>query len=216
MSERRHAASLFSHSLKTPLSSVKVGAQLLLKHLRGKVPEKDEQLLEMLVRNATSLEIRINKLVELSSPNDQGLNLDLSLNQLEEIHAMKEGSAEVPAAEAAPAPAPPESRPETGDSSKIVVHADPEIADLIPKFLENRKKDLAALREALERGDFETIRSLGHGMKGAGGGFGFSGITEIGRDLEESAKVANAEEIRKGVDALAAYMSSVEVVYDEL
>ena len=57
MGERRNAASLFSHSLKTPLSSVKVGAQLLLKHLNAKIGEKDQQILEMLLRNATTLEV---------------------------------------------------------------------------------------------------------------------------------------------------------------
>jgi HPt (histidine-containing phosphotransfer) domain-containing protein len=76
-------------------------------------------------------------------------------------------------------------------------------------------KDMEALREALERGDFETIRNLGHMMKGAGGGYGFPGITDIGRMLEESAKAGNAQEISRSIEALSAYMNSVEVVYDE-
>ncbi|HSP07253.1 MAG TPA: histidine kinase dimerization/phospho-acceptor domain-containing protein, partial [Acidobacteriota bacterium] len=66
MGERRNAASLFSHSLKTPLSSVKVGAQLLLKHLGGRLNDKDQQLLELILRNASILEARINKLTEFS------------------------------------------------------------------------------------------------------------------------------------------------------
>lgn len=225
MGERRNAASLFSHSLKTPLSSVKVGAQLLLKHLTGKVSDKDQQLLEVLFRNATTLEVRINQLIELAQIGEDGLELNLSVDQLEVIHSLKEN-------EAAPQPEPVRREeadftdsslkshsaeaPEEVSASKIVVHADPEIADLIPKFLENRIKDIAAIREALERSDFETIRTLGHMMKGAGGGFGFHGITEIGKTLEDSAKASNAEEIQKGVEALAVYMNTVEVVYDEL
>ncbi|HSP06990.1 MAG TPA: Hpt domain-containing protein, partial [Acidobacteriota bacterium] len=104
---------------------------------------------------------------------------------------------------------------ETAAPSKLMIHADPEIADLIPKFLDNRMKDIEALREALERGDFETIRTLGHMMKGAGGGYGFLGITEIGKMLEESARAGNAQDISRGIEALSAYMNSVEVVYDE-
>ena len=121
-----------------------------------------------------------------------GLELNLSLQQLEYLHALKEGS---PPEE----PTPPSSTETTEVSpeqeartcpGKIVVHADPEIADLIPKFLENRLKDIDAIRDALDRGDFDTIRTLGHSMKGAGGGFGFPGITDIGKTLEDSAKAA--------------------------
>ena len=53
------------------------------------------------------------------------------------------------------------------DPNKVVIHADPEIADLIPKFLDNRQKDIAAIESALQQSDFETIRMLGHSMKGA-------------------------------------------------
>lgn len=222
MGERRNAASLFSHSLKTPLSSVKVGAQLLLKHLAGKIGDKDQQLLDVLFRNATTLEVRINKLIELAQTDEDTLELNLSVDQLEVIHSLKNEPAPPepirPEAEAANAQLQSHSAeaPEEVSAFRIVVHADPEIADLIPKFLENRVKDIAAIREALERSDFETIRTLGHMMKGAGGGFGFHGITEIGKTLEDSAKASNAEEIQKGVEALAVYMNTVEVVYDEL
>lgn len=217
MGERRNAASLFSHSLKTPLSSVKVAAQLLLKHLGGRLGEKDQQLLELVLRNATILEVRINKLIDLAGINDENLRLSLSLDELELIHSLKEAAQPAPAPPPPAAEAPVEARPEkVHDPSKIVVQADPEIADLIPKFLENRLKDIVVIREALEQGDFETIRTLGHMMKGAGGGYGFPGITEIGKVLEEAAKAGNAQEIGMGLEALCAYMNSVEVVYDEL
>ena len=97
---------------------------------------------------------------------------------------------------------------------KILVKVDPDIADLIPGFLENRRKDITAMQEALERGDFETVRVLGHSMKGAGGGYGFDAITEIGAALERAAKDRNADEIRLRVDALAAYLDRVEVISD--
>lgn len=99
-------------------------------------------------------------------------------------------------------------------SDAFVIHVDPELADLIPGFLDNRRKDVAAMRAALERNDYETIRVLGHSMKGAGGGYGFDGITEIGASLEQAAKRADAEESRKWVDELSRYLDRVEVVYD--
>jgi HPt (histidine-containing phosphotransfer) domain-containing protein len=97
---------------------------------------------------------------------------------------------------------------------KIIVNVDPEIADLIPGFLENRRKDIKAMDEALSQGDFETIRLLGHSMKGAGGSYGFDAVTDIGKSLEDAAKDNNAKEIQRSVGELAAYLDRVEVIYE--
>ena len=97
---------------------------------------------------------------------------------------------------------------------KIIVYVDAELEDLIPGFLENRQEDIRSIREALEKDDYETIRTLGHSMKGSGGGYGFDAITDIGRSLEMAAKERNAEEIRKRVGELLHYLEHVEVVYE--
>jgi HPt (histidine-containing phosphotransfer) domain-containing protein len=100
-------------------------------------------------------------------------------------------------------------------AAKIVIHADPDIADLIPKFISNRQKDIVAIETALSQNDFEKIRILGHSMKGAGGGYGFHAVSEIGKNLEEAAKDADSDRIRKGILELTEYLRNVEVVYDE-
>ena len=97
---------------------------------------------------------------------------------------------------------------------RIIVNVDPDIADLIPGFLENRRKDIKSMDEALKQGDFETIRVLGHSMKGAGGSYGFDAVTDIGKSLEDAAKNNNAEVIQRSVGDLAAYLDRVEVIYE--
>jgi HPt (histidine-containing phosphotransfer) domain-containing protein len=97
--------------------------------------------------------------------------------------------------------------------AKIIVHVDPDIADLIPGFLENRHKDIKTIGEAVTQGDFETIQILGHSMKGAGGSYGFDAITDIGKSLEQAAKDKDAEGIQRSVQELAIYLDQVEVVY---
>src|SRR2546428_13230380 len=69
---------------------------------------------------------------------------------------------------------------------RILVRVAPEIAELIPGFLQNRRKDIAAMLDAVQRGDFETVRLLGHSMKGAGGGDGFGALAEDGAALREA------------------------------
>lgn len=102
----------------------------------------------------------------------------------------------------------------SNQGEKIIVHVDTDLEDLIPGFLENRRNDVKSMLEALNQGDYETIRILGHSMKGSGGGYGFDAITDIGASLEQSAKGKNPEEIRKRVDELSTYLEHVEVRYD--
>ena len=103
---------------------------------------------------------------------------------------------------------------ESGEQPKdpIVVRANPEFTDLIPAFLQNRRQDVIAMLDALDRGDFETVASLGHGMKGAGGSCGFQAITDIGAALEQAAESADNDASRKWVGELSRYLDRVEVV----
>jgi len=100
------------------------------------------------------------------------------------------------------------------EDKKIVVHADIDLEDLIPGFLENRRKDILEIESLLASGDYETIQRLGHSMKGAGGGYGFDKITDIGTHIEQAAKEKNAADISIQMENLSKYLDCVEVVYD--
>ena len=111
---------------------------------------------------------------------------------------------------AAPSP----SKEESSRKDTILVRANPKFADLIPGFLQNRRQDVIAMLDALDRGDFATVESLGHGMKGAGGSWGFQAITDIGAALEQAAESADTDASRKWVGELSRYLDRVEIVSD--
>lgn len=96
---------------------------------------------------------------------------------------------------------------------RITVRIDKELEDLIPGYIQHRQEDIAAIKNALTAGGFESIRVLGHSMKGSGGGYGFDRITEIGRAIEESAQNKDPAAILAHIDELADYLSRVEIVY---
>jgi CheY-like chemotaxis protein/HPt (histidine-containing phosphotransfer) domain-containing protein len=110
--------------------------------------------------------------------------------------------------------APPSSKAKSSRRHTILVHANPRFADMIPGFLQHRRQDVIVMLNALDRGDFETVESLGHGMKGAGGSFGFDAITAIGAGLEHAAESADTDASRKWVGELSRYLDRVEVVSD--
>ncbi len=101
-----------------------------------------------------------------------------------------------------------------GENEKTVVRVDPEIQNLIPGFLENRRKAIKAMLEALEQRDYETIRILGHRMKGSGAGYGFDAITDMGDTIEQAAKDKDSAVIRRWINKLVNYLERLEVVYE--
>ncbi|MCC7122238.1 MAG: Hpt domain-containing protein [Gammaproteobacteria bacterium] len=99
-------------------------------------------------------------------------------------------------------------------SDRIRVNIDPDIEDLIPGFLNNRRHDVEQIGAALIAGDFAKIRLLGHSMKGAGGGYGFDPITDYGGVLEQAALREDVPRIERALADLADYLARVEPVFD--
>ena len=100
------------------------------------------------------------------------------------------------------------------DQKKETVIVDVSFEPLMPKFLANRKKEVAAMQEALAKQDFETMRKIAHGMKGAGGSYGFDRVAEIAAVIEQAAKIADAVVIQRNLPLLSLYLEQVEVVYE--
>ena len=97
---------------------------------------------------------------------------------------------------------------------RVRVRVDSSLAELVPGFLENRRRDVEAIAAALKHADYENIRFLGHNMKGSGAGYGLNRITEIGASLEQAAGRREPEEIRARAAELARYLDGLHVEYE--
>jgi CheY-like chemotaxis protein/HPt (histidine-containing phosphotransfer) domain-containing protein len=95
----------------------------------------------------------------------------------------------------------------------VQVTPPPAIADLVPRYLENRRREIGLLNAALESGDFAQIRQLAHGMKGSGAGYGFPELTALGRRLEAAAITGEESQVQEALRALATYLERVEIVF---
>lgn len=92
-----------------------------------------------------------------------------------------------------------------------VVYVDEELADLIPEFLENRRRDVEQITRLVQADNYEELTRLGHTMKGVGGGYGFIAISEIGQGIEEAGMRGDREAITTLCERLAAYLAAVTV-----
>ena len=95
---------------------------------------------------------------------------------------------------------------------RILVEIDPELMQIVPDYLESRRRDCAEIERLLAFGGMEYIQILGHRMKGSGGSFGFDEISEIGEVLETAAQVPDADGIKSAVGRLERYLERVSVV----
>lgn len=69
------------------------------------------------------------------------------------------------------------------------------------------------MHEALAQQDFETTARIAHGMKGAGGMYGFDQLATMAATIEDAAKARTRSPIETALNALAAYLESVHVVF---
>lgn len=98
-------------------------------------------------------------------------------------------------------------------ADRPVAHVDRMLEVLIPRFLERRRDDTAAIEALVASGDFETIQSMGHSIKGSGGGYGFDPITDYGAEIEAAAKDCDGAATVMAARKLRVYVDSVEVVF---
>ena len=97
---------------------------------------------------------------------------------------------------------------------KYSVVIDRDLEDLIPGFLHKRQEDINAIVTAADSKDSETIRVIGHTLKGIGGGYGFDRITELGAAIEQAGKQQEPVRARELAQELKQYLEVVEICYE--
>jgi len=96
---------------------------------------------------------------------------------------------------------------------KIIVTIDKDLEDLIPGFLSNRNKEIALLQRAHAADDFPTMQSIGHSLKGVGGGYGFDRMSELGAEIETAAKCRMIDHLKELIESYSDYLARVEIGY---
>ena len=85
------------------------------------------------------------------------------------------------------------------------------MAKRIPAYLENCRRNVILMREALDEGDFEAVTILGHNLRGSGGGFGFQAITDLGAGIEQASEESGLDRVHELLSELSSYLDSVEI-----
>lgn len=83
------------------------------------------------------------------------------------------------------------------------------------KFLNNRRRDVDALRSALSTHDWTTIQTLGHRIKGLAGSYGLEEIGAIGHRLEQAGGRQEPDGIETEIHQLAQIVEQLDPSQDQ-
>jgi HPt (histidine-containing phosphotransfer) domain-containing protein len=75
---------------------------------------------------------------------------------------------------------------------KTEVEVDPEIIDLVPLFLNARRKDVETLGELSRRANFEEMAKICHTIKGIARPYGFPSLEQLAVEMERECKSKNS------------------------
>ena len=97
----------------------------------------------------------------------------------------------------------------------IIVNIDADLKELIPQFLENRRRDIENLEMLLQQNDLAAIAMLAHKIKGTTAGYGFAELSEFASKLEKAAKNNDTEPIQDLILKMKIHFQNTEVKYVE-
>jgi HPt (histidine-containing phosphotransfer) domain-containing protein len=100
-------------------------------------------------------------------------------------------------------------------SERIRLSVEPQLKELVPGFLANRRKDVEAIDQALHSGNLEAIRVVGHNIRCFSRVYGFEHLTALGEEIQQAAAEQSTLRIAHAQHQLAEYLSRVDVVEGE-
>jgi histidine phosphotransfer protein HptB len=87
---------------------------------------------------------------------------------------------------------------------------DPDFEELLQLFVDSLPEKRNHLKRSMQNGNLAELARQGHQLKGAGGGYGFYGLTEVAADLESACKTDDAELVGEAVERLIGYLDRIK------
>lgn len=95
----------------------------------------------------------------------------------------------------------------------LLADVDPDLKDLVPGYMHNRRSDLQSAIDALRIGDYPRLQRIGHNLRGTAASYGFSGMTDIGNRMEHAAIDRNNSALQDSIDDLSSYLRLVKITF---
>ncbi|MDZ4662737.1 MAG: Hpt domain-containing protein [Pseudomonadota bacterium] len=85
---------------------------------------------------------------------------------------------------------------------KSMISTDPILADIMPGYIERRRKDISDLHAAFDENDFFRMKSICHQVRGNAITFGFKGLHQICTEIEDALGQQDYSDIKNKISVL--------------
>ena len=93
-----------------------------------------------------------------------------------------------------------------------LLEEDPELFDIVAKFVERLPSQLAGISRALDEQNWLTLKQQMHDLKGLGSTFGFPMISEIAGQIDDKLKQQLYDNIRPLLDELNSICQRISLI----
>lgn len=93
--------------------------------------------------------------------------------------------------------------------NKIIIKMDPDIAEIIPEYLEMRRAELPQIKIVIASKDLKKLQSIVHKVIGTAASYGFSELGRIAEEIEEAAAINDLIKIEKLFSEWEDYLNNV-------
>lgn len=103
----------------------------------------------------------------------------------------------------------------TTSNSGAPIHSefadDEDFAELLQIFGDAIPEKRTLLEQSYQSQNWEQLQSTSHQLKGAGGGYGFPGLSEVAARLEQACKDKDEAAIKLGIEEIIDYLGQISV-----
>ena len=85
---------------------------------------------------------------------------------------------------------------------------DDEWAEMQEMYINHTSKELAKIQENIDTVEIDSLRTFGHNIKGSGGMYGFGAVTNLGTEIEASAKANDRNKIKSLLEELSSFLKT--------
>lgn len=87
---------------------------------------------------------------------------------------------------------------------------DPEMHDLVAEFVYGLDQRIEEIRQAFQKNDWDSLTTLTHRIKGAGGSYGYPSLSALGATMETGAKSRQSDPFGRWMTELAALVAAAK------
>jgi len=96
-------------------------------------------------------------------------------------------------------------------AAPVLVAVDADLRELMPIFLQEIDQEMTSIARSIAHEDFEELRRLSHGLKGAAGNYELQELAELYRQLEQAARNHDAAQSRAMLERINTFRGRMEI-----